>query len=66
MSKERKILPQDVGRRLLLTNEQFKTDLVELKLLEISPSGKRVKFENCVRTTFWEELGERLVVEVLP
>ena len=59
-----KIEPEHIGKRLLLTNPYTGILKNEVKLLEISPSGLRAKFEN-KHTKFWQDLDEVKLLEVL-
>lgn len=55
-----------VGKRCLikLTNAYI-APVVEVKVLEVSPSGKRVKYQYLSGKRIWEETTEYEIIEVL-
>lgn len=55
---------QLVGHRLIVDSDKIQT-MREYTLLELSPSGTRVKFENRTGATFWCGVEEYSVVEDL-
>lgn len=53
-----------IGKRLLLTDQYTGIPKNEVKLLEISPSGLRARFEN-EHAKYWQDLDEVKLLEVL-
>lgn len=55
-----------VGKRLLISRHySYGDDVSEVTLLEISPSGKRLKFEWESGSSSWESKDEYDIAEVL-
>ena len=61
---EMKIDSKFVGKRLLTTDTITGIERRECKLVEISPSGKRAKFNNG-NNDFWQDLDEVELLEIL-
>ena len=56
-----------VGKRLLVTDAATRTARNEWKLLEVSPSGRRLKFHNIdADTKFWDDENDVVLLEILP
>ncbi len=55
-----------VGYRCLIKENRFISDIVEVEVLEVSPSGKYVKFRTANGNTTWELSDSRCLVEKLP
>ena len=54
-----------VGKRCIVVKDSYSSSAVEVKVLEVSPSGKLVKFSFPSEITSWEHTGEYLLVEQL-
>jgi hypothetical protein len=54
-----------VGRRVLIDVTMSGVGCDERKVIEVSPSGQRVKLDNGTNT-YWEEVRAIRVVEILP
>lgn len=64
-AQQMKINEKLIGKRLLVTDRITGISRNEYKLVEIAPSGKRAKFDNG-HNTFWTDLDELELLEVLP
>lgn len=53
-----------VGKRVLIDDTITGQGCDEKKVIEVSPSGKRVKFRNG-KNTYWEDVSEIKLIEVL-
>jgi hypothetical protein len=56
-----------IGKRVLATDPKVygTTSVVELKIVEVSPSGNWVKVMNAHGNQFWRATAQLVVVEVL-
>jgi hypothetical protein len=65
--RTRPITKDHVGKRVLLTDRLTGSSRMEAEVLELSPSAENVKLRNLdAGTTFWQEIDEDEVLEVLP
>lgn len=56
----------EVGKRYLVDKQDYyQHKLIEVKILEVSPTGQRIKFEYVDGSTSWENLWEWEIVEEL-
>lgn len=53
-----------IGQRVLVSDDLTGIGSYEKKVLEVSPSGKRIKFHNGTND-YWTEISEVRLVEVL-
>ena len=63
--KEVKNWSKYIGKRLIVVRDSYASTEIEVKVLEVSPSGKWVKFSFSSQYEGWEESHIYLLIEVL-